>query len=440
MKKLLLLFVSTLLALGVQAQEKQFRAALNAGREQSNYYVIVDPKGKGMKLKKLQEYANSQGYLVGKLTYAQGKDDAVTSFPFLPKEEFPQYIYENLRSDSRDYSDLGNKGMAYCYLPDDEMKVYFWRCDQALWSGQVVNGKITGFGSGFVQVKNNAVVYFKGEFDNGLPVGEVKYKWYSIKSPGQFKKSSITELATTTGRMSDGLASFLDNGRFGFMNSQGLAVLPPVYKKVIAEFANGNATVVQYDKARKANTEVIIDRTGKVIDFTDNQKKIFAQQAAAKAEAERKALIAAREKEISDSLEAVKRAEQAKIAEQKRIEAEKKKAEEAKALVAAKQNCEGRRIRWHETIAYDTSGGGLGGLLTKAVGLGSTKYNVEYTAIVETVIAGSSVKAIITNAKIIDPNWASANYFKYKSYAREDAQKNIGQTRVKTFEEFDLVK
>lgn len=440
MKKLLFITISLLVCTAAQAQEKLFVTALNHGRAQDAFYVVQDPKGKAMKLKKLAEYAAEKDYLLGKPTYAPGKDDQVMTYPFLPKDEYIPYVYSNLREDSRDYSDLTNQGIAYCYLPDDQSKVNFWRCNQARWSGAVKDGYITGSGSGFVQVKNNVVIYFKGQFNNGLPVGEVKYKWYSIKTPRLFSKTGITTTTAQVGKLSEGMASFKDRNRYGFIDSQGLIVLPVQYKAVLSEFAGGKATVVDFDKKRSADTEIIIDAKGKIVDYTAKQKDIFAAEQRAKEEAARKALIAAREKQIADSLAEIKRQEEAKIAEQNRILEEQRKAEAEKALVEAKKNSEGRRIKWTETITFDTSGGGLGGLLTKAVGLGTTSYTVEYTAIVESVIAGTSVKAIITRAAIKDPNWASANYLKYKSYAREEAQKAIGQTRVKEFSEFDLVK
>lgn len=440
MKKSLTIVMSLFLCMNGMAQEKQFNAALSAGRAQNQFYVVKDPKGKALKLSKLTEYAEQQGYLVGSMKPYIGKKDAVESFEFLPKDEFISYIYSNLREDSRDLSDLPHKGTVFCYLPDDQTKVYFWQCDNALWSGQVVNGLINGSGSGFMQVKNNAVVYFKGFFNNGIPEGDITFKWYPISDMGKFASKLVTETSTKVGKQSDGLASFSDLNRYGFINGQGLAVLPPVYPAIITDFADGRATVEKFDDGKLTKKEVIIDKTGKVVDYSAKQKEIFAQQAREKAARELQAKIDAEKQRKADSLAEIKRIEEQKVAEQNRILAEKQKAEAAKATIAAKKNSVGKRIKWREKITFDTSGGGLGGLLTKAVGLGSTSYSVEYTAIVESVIGEENVKAIITNAKIIDPSWASVNYFKYKSYAREEASKAIGQTRVKEFSEFDMAK
>ena len=126
-------------------------------------------------------------------------------------------------------------------------------------------------------------------------------------------------------------------------------------------------------------------------------------------------------------------------------EKERKEANERKLAEIAKANEQkkklavpGKKIYWYETISYDTSGGGLGGIILNAVGAGTTSYSVIYVAIIESVIGDSAVKAIVSSGKIEDPNYGSANYIKYKSYANEEVKKVIGLTRVKEFHEFEL--
>jgi len=132
--------------------------------------------------------------------------------------------------------------------------------------------------------------------------------------------------------------------------------------------------------------------------------------------------------------------EKARLAESQKKEEQARLAEAKEKEAAIKKNCVGKKIYWHETISYDTSGGGVVGFLASKVGLGSTNYSIKYTAIVESMIGESAVKALISKAVIEDPSMVSANYIKYKSYAIEEMNKVIGQTRVKEFHEFNLDK
>lgn len=122
-------------------------------------------------------------------------------------------------------------------------------------------------------------------------------------------------------------------------------------------------------------------------------------------------------------------------------ENERIKEEEIRQRNAAKLNCVGKTIHWTEEVTYDISSGGDGlimGLLKNAVGLDKVKYEVRYSAVVESNIGETAVKCIITSVRIQDPSWASANYLKYKKYALSDLQENIGKTRVLQLDDFEL--
>lgn len=137
------------------------------------------------------------------------------------------------------------------------------------------------------------------------------------------------------------------------------------------------------------------------------------------------------QQEVERKKEAIKRAEE---------EARQRAEEEAKRLNEYKRNSIGRIISWQEKISFDISSGGLTGVLESMFGIGSVSYVVEYEAIVESVIGDSSVKAIIKRCIIKDPDFVSMNYLKYKDSARSEINKKVGQTRVLSFSEFNLVK
>ena len=108
---------------------------------------------------------------------------------------------------------------------------------------------------------------------------------------------------------------------------------------------------------------------------------------------------------------------------------------------ADKINCVGRKIIWNEEETLDFGEGGLVEGLGDLLGgsfLHQVTYTVQYTGIVEKVIADVSVKCIIKQYKIIDPQFASVNYLKYRKYALSRIARNVGKTRVLEMHEFQL--
>lgn len=106
-----------------------------------------------------------------------------------------------------------------------------------------------------------------------------------------------------------------------------------------------------------------------------------------------------------------------------------------------KLNCVGRQIYWDENVSYYIGNGGqglLGSMISSALGTDRVTYRVRYTAVVESVIGDSSVKCIITDAQIVDPSRASYNYLQYKSQATSALLEDMGKTRVKQLDEFEL--
>jgi len=87
----------------------------------------------------------------------------------------------------------------------------------------------------------------------------------------------------------------------------------------------------------------------------------------------------------------------------------------------------GANCSWYETLTIDNSDGSLIGTLFSA--LTNINYEIRYTGVIEQEI-GDNYKIIITGANVDLGNWASINQIKYKSYANEKVQNNVGQTRV----------
>lgn len=135
--------------------------------------------------------------------------------------------------------------------------------------------------------------------------------------------------------------------------------------------------------------------------------------------------------------------QQKQEAERQRIKAEeeRRKQEEILKNNAAKLDCVGRTIYWTENVSFDISSGNegwLSSIISDKLGTNKVTYNVKYYAIVEATLGNTAVKCVISNVQIIDPRFASANYIKYKSSAMSTLSNDIGKTRVKQVNEFEL--
>jgi hypothetical protein len=94
------------------------------------------------------------------------------------------------------------------------------------------------------------------------------------------------------------------------------------------------------------------------------------------------------------------------------------------------KNTVGKKIYWYEKYSYNTGDGTIGQLLSATTGIGIVSYVIRFTAIIESVLGESSVKAIISNAVIEDPEYGSINYLKYKEMIQKEANKEVGKTRA----------
>jgi hypothetical protein len=95
----------------------------------------------------------------------------------------------------------------------------------------------------------------------------------------------------------------------------------------------------------------------------------------------------------------------------------------------------GTLVSFGDKYSYNTGDGSffgnlLGGVLT-------ANYSIKFYGVVEQKL-GDRYKITITDGRIIDPNWASMNYFEYKPYAIDDMNKRIGQSVFMTVAEVTI--
>ena len=348
MKKLFTSVVLTMLAIGALAQnvltgtrlpegrsweDKHFREALTRGRQAKSYYELVNEEKKVIKLNDLTDFCQSHGYLWSK-DYTTKEipkfGDVATSihrFYFLPKEEWVYYVFEWTDRTMSRSSDLRNKGSVYFF--DAASNSFICLRDNAMWTGSVSDGFVEGNGAGIWTRDGRNYYYFSGNFRKGFPVGKAKFRVVDSQSSGSWGYSPRETLPSgragdgpafrevELGEMQDGMALFryLDNGEkrkegselWGYVTQAGTITIKPKYKTAYP-FSDGRAAVVD-DKGQ----DIYINKTGLFVDYTEKQKKIFAdakaKEEAEKAEQERQRLLAEQKAE-----------EERRIAQEKRLE------------------------------------------------------------------------------------------------------------------------
>ncbi len=317
MKKILSAMVLLMLCIGSTAQDKLFEEGIARGRAAKQFYYAKNGKGKGMNLNKFTEYARKNNYLIGYYTTKEidrfgDKETAIDEVFFLPKNEYPQFVYEFVsNSTSLRYDDLKQTGSCWLYESGS-----FTKLDNVKWSGTVENGLITGKGTAFIMKANNTIFYFiSGEFQHGLPLGRPTIDTYYMDDS---KPSSVTfrsATSVTVGELSENLAKFQNEiGKWGFVTSDGRVVISPKYDSVIKDFKNGRAEVVLN------NVENIISNDGTYIDLTANQKQLNAAQAAKERQEELKREQEKRNKALAERQKQIERERQEAEAERIRVE------------------------------------------------------------------------------------------------------------------------
>ncbi len=277
MKRIFILLVISILCITCHAQKKLFEKAMAAGRNPNSFYVVQNKGGKKLKMEDLAEYARNNGYLIGKATYKEisrfgDVDQTIETFEFLPKAEYPSFIYSNIKQSDAGYlSNVQEEGSGYFFMGWDNTKL-FQHYSNVKWSGQVSYGSIEGKGVGYVLSDNGKVLFVEGTLQDGFPVGTTTTTIYDTRNySSAFIRDNVVEKSITTGKMSDGMAMIEKDGVCGFVNKEGKVAITPQYKAVLQDFVDGQA-IVMID-----NKECVIDRKGAFVDYSPHQKELFAE-------------------------------------------------------------------------------------------------------------------------------------------------------------------
>ncbi len=294
MKKICLLVCYTLLStVGAFAQADLFNNGLKQGRIPTELYKLNNGKNESISESDLYGYAKANNYVIGgvsKKSVSRFGDVTyiVNQATFIPYEEYPAYLYYNIRQTKQfPYEALKQEGAAllfiafpkYSNFQDLKDEQILYQVPNAKWSGAIKNGKIDGYGEGYIcsakgPNKKTVAYYFEGSFKEGAPIGKINYSYISVQ-PARALEEKEEALFTGTvycGPVSESRISFsIDNSRHGFLDtSSGRISIPPIYKQV-APYKLGQAVVCNDE-----NQEIIINKSGLFVDYTDKQKKLNA--------------------------------------------------------------------------------------------------------------------------------------------------------------------
>ena len=304
------------LCAGGMAQDKIFEEGLANGRTAKKFYVAKNKGGKGYSLEKLMEYARKHDYVIGTTKYKDVSRfgdvyTAVDEFTFLPSSEYKKFVYESTGMRAG-FSNMTQRGS--CWLLSGDK---FLKFENTLWSGKVFNGRLDGEGD-LLWSDDKEIIFHAAhaKFQNGLPLGNLVVYTFKVKMGHpdvvQFNKGDYGSVGT----LSDGMARFnIQEGKWGFVTSDGVIAISPIYEKVVKDFSNGRAEVFSDAK------EYIIDKKGQYIDLTARQKQINAQEEAKKKQEELKRQQEERRKQLAQEQERIER--QRRAAEAEKIRKEK---------------------------------------------------------------------------------------------------------------------
>ena len=319
---------------GKSREEELFREALSWERDYRDYYVLINQTQKMVKVEDLTSICEQYGYLYREdyvtkdIDRFGDKAATVLKFWFLPKASYWRYVFEWTDRTSTKSESLEAKGSVWFFdVTQYNLSNKLSLLRDCYWSGNVVDGFIDGTGAGICQLNDESFCYFSGQFRKGFPLGRACFRKFVTKGtwgygpkeklPDGSKSNGAAFHWIEVGQMSDGMATFryLDNGGdragktsdlYGFVNENGLVAIAPTYKEV-HNFSDGKAAV-----RNNKGEGVYIDKVGQFVDYTEEQKIIFADAKAEeeriKAEAEQQRLLAEQKAE-----------EERKLAEEKRL-------------------------------------------------------------------------------------------------------------------------
>lgn len=317
--------ILSILSLSATAQSKFFKDALEKGRQRSKYYKLVNNGTKMLDSSKLKEYCQKNDYLWGSydtksIARFGSEDYTVSWFEFLPKSEYSAYFVENVNRSITtpvDITTLTNKGTAFLFVEENYQQLK--RFDNMKWSGQIVNGRVHGQGTGFYAKEDGTyAIIFNGTFDNGLPITKIEVRIYSMETPYSvfdMSKAVLSPELQVGKQLNDGMLTYKRGDRYGFIDMDGSFVTSNEFDEIISDFSNGRATVHRND-----TSEIYINKLGKVVGVSPKAQKEIDDRNRAFEEARRKA--------EEERLEAErKKAEEQALAKERALEIEKRRKE-----------------------------------------------------------------------------------------------------------------
>jgi len=234
-----------------------------------------------MKKAMIEGRSKGHGYMVKRKKYSDPNNEmfithATYEFTyFIPRSEFKKYLYELYTEKVKTkipFKPLTQQGTGWYFFNNKieygvisnefqyskKDNVYFRYADKINWSADIVDGRINGTGVGLACVYDSLYVIFAGTYSNGLPVGETTYAWFNT----DYKKEILIQQRVKTGKVSDGMVSYVVDKKYGFAGNGGENVAPH-YDGVVADFKDGIAVV------KEGRIPLMIDKRGYIVGLSD---------------------------------------------------------------------------------------------------------------------------------------------------------------------------
>lgn len=267
MRKLLTILLA-IVQLSCFAQKKVLRKVMAEGRSPQNFYCFTNEKNKMFRLSEFIEFCKQNNWIVGNskqkdMVRFGDVDETIASFEFIPKNEYPAYIIENMLNGAS-INNMSSQGSMFYFTGDSNNM--FTEKRNVNWSGTLSNGRINGSGMGYF-VEGTTYYAFKGQYQDGLPIGNVLFLNYNpSKSKNIYFSSQIlNEYSNSFGNISDGMLWVKVGNQYGFVDTSGKTVVKPIYDNV-KPFSGGSAVVTN------GNVRIKIDKAGKVLGLDAGQK------------------------------------------------------------------------------------------------------------------------------------------------------------------------
>lgn len=278
--------------------QKLFDKSIKAGRSYNSFYKVNIKKNKVVPNEKITQYANK--YVIRNIKTQNvnrfgDSFDGVESFEFIPKDEINSFIYDNFLKPKLGYQSIDFKkivskptGALYFFNPGESK---FYNPSSFHWTGEISNNTIQGKGNGLYiyEKKKQALLAVKGNFVGGTLQGKGTFFFYRYRKVEDFDKGTLKSETINIGEFNDGAAMLTINGKNGFVDKKMNIIIPPKYSKVLEGFNNGKAVVLNNKRE-----EIIIDKSGGFVAYTEKQEQIFEKRR--REEAERKRIAVEKEK------------------------------------------------------------------------------------------------------------------------------------------------